>query len=99
MIWGGDIISGFRTAGKPMHKPTLEKQYKELFHIAATAGVPIFNTPGYHEMDIISKPSKNEHVETPDEKMQALYLEMMKFPDNAPAYSAFNYGNSRFIAV
>ena len=99
MIWSGDIIAGFRTAGKPMHKPTLEKQYKEFFKIAATAGVPIFNTPGNHEMDVISKPSKNEHVETPDDKMQALYLKMMKYPANAPAYGAFNYGNSRFIAV
>jgi len=99
MIWSGDIIAGFRTAGKPMHKPTLEKQYKEFFKSAATAGVPIFNTPGNHEMDVISKPSKNEHVETPDDKMQALYLKMMEYPANAPAYGAFNYGNSRFIAV
>jgi len=99
MIWAGDIIAGFRTAGKPMHKPTLEKQYKEFFSVAAKAGVPIFNSPGNHEMDIISKPSRNEHVETPDDKMQALYLKMMKYPANAPPYGAFNYGNSRFIAV
>lgn len=99
MIWAGDIIAGFRHAGQPMHRATLEKQYKEFFKIAATAGVPIFNSPGNHEMDVISQPSKNEHVETPDEKMQALYLEMMKYPANAPPYGAFNYGNSRFIAV
>jgi calcineurin-like phosphoesterase family protein len=99
IIWSGDIIAGFRTAGKSMHKHTLEKQYKDFFSIAAKAGVPIFNSPGNHEMDVISKPSKNEHVETPDEKMQALYLKMMKYPANAPPYGGFNYGNSRFIAV
>jgi len=99
IIWSGDTIAGFRTAGQPMHKPTLEKQYKKFFKIAATAGVPIFNTPGNHEMDVISHPSKNENVETPDDKMQALYLKMMEYPANAPAYGAFNYGNSRFIAV
>ena len=31
--------------------------------------------------------------------MQKLYLKVMQFPANAPPYGAFNYGNSRFIAV
>ena len=99
MLWAGDTIAGFRVAGKPMHRGRLEKQYKHFFKIAASAGVPIFNSPGNHEMDVVGKPSKDEHVETPDEKMQALYLEMMRYPANAPPYGAFNYGNSRFIAV
>ena len=38
-------------------------------------------------------------VETPDAEMQKLYLKVMQYPANAPAYGAFNYGNSRFIAV
>lgn len=102
MIWSGDIIAGFRQAGKPMHKKTLKAQYQEFFHVAHTAGVPIFNSPGNHEMDLVTKSkdgSTKMTSETPDEKMQALYLEEMKYPLNAPAYGAFNYGNSRFIAV
>ncbi|HEY2960837.1 MAG TPA: metallophosphoesterase [Pyrinomonadaceae bacterium] len=102
MIWSGDIIAGFRKAGKPMHKKTLKAQYKEFFRVAHTAGVPIFNSPGNHEMDLVTKSkdgNTDETSETPDEQMQALYLEEMKYPSNAPAYGAFNYGNSRFIAV
>lgn len=98
ILWSGDTIAGFRIAGKKMHHKTLIAQYKEFFRIAATAGVPMFNSPGNHEMDLVDK-SKDETVETPDEKMQELYLKEMKYPDNAPPYGAFNYGNSRFIAV
>lgn len=102
MIWSGDIIAGFRQAGKPMHKKTLKAQYQEFFHVAHTAGVPIFNSPGNHEIDLVTKSkdgSTKETSETPDDRMQALYLEEMKYAANAPAYGAFNYGNSRFIAV
>lgn len=95
IIWSGDTIAGFRTAGQPMHHKTLEAQYKEFFRHAAKAGVPMFNSPGNHEMDLVNK-SKDE---TPDPKMEALYLKMMKYPKDAPPYGAFNYGNSRFIAV
>jgi hypothetical protein len=95
ILWSGDTIAGFRTAGQPMHHKTLEAQYKEFFRHAAKAGVPMFNSPGNHEMDLVSA-SKQE---TPDEKMQALYLKMMEYPKDAPPYGAFNYGNSRFIAV
>jgi hypothetical protein len=98
ILWSGDTIAGFRIAGQKMHHKTLIAQYKEFFRIAATAGVPMFNSPGNHEMDKVDK-SKDATVETPDEKMQELYLEVMKFPENAPPYGAFNYGNSRFIAV
>jgi hypothetical protein len=102
MIWAGDIIAGFREAGEPMHKKTLKAQYKEFFRVAATAKVPIFNSPGNHEMDLVTKSkdgNTDETAETPDEAMQELYLEEMKYAPNAPAYGAFNYGNSRFIAV
>lgn len=98
ILWSGDTIAGFRIAGKKMHHKTLEAQYEEFFRHAAKAGVPMFNSPGNHEMDLVNK-SKEGTVETPDEKMQALYLKMMKYPEGAPPYGAFNYGNSRFIAV
>lgn len=49
-------------------------------------------------MDSIDK-SGGGTVETPDAEMQELYLKVMKYPANAPPYGAFNYGNSRFIAV
>jgi Calcineurin-like phosphoesterase len=95
IIWSGDTIAGFRTAGQPMHHKTLEAQYKEFFRHAAKAGVPMFNSPGNHEMDVVN----SSKVETPDQKMQELYLKMMKYPKDTPPYGAFNYGNSRFIAV
>jgi hypothetical protein len=41
----------------------------------------------------------NEYIETPNAGLQAAYLKYMKFPANAPTYGAFDYGNSRFIAV
>jgi hypothetical protein len=101
IIWSGDIIGGFRIAGKPMDRSHLEKQYAEFFRIAKTADVPVFNSPGNHEMDRVDKVEKPEKgtIETPDEKMEKLYLEVMNFPSGAPPYGAFNYGNSRFIAV
>ena len=102
MIWCGDIIAGFRKAGQPMHKKRLKAQYEEFFRVASTANVPIFNSPGNHEMDLVTKSKDgktDETSETPDEAMQALYLEEMKYAANAPAYGAFNYGNSRFISV
>jgi hypothetical protein len=49
-------------------------------------------------MDTVQK-TASALVETPDPRLQALYLEFMKFPANAPPYGAFDYGNSRFIAV
>lgn len=97
-IWSGDTIAGFRTFGQKIDRSRLEAQYQEFFGIAALAKVPVFNSPGNHEMDSIDTTS-TETSEKPDPGMQALYLEQMKFPADAPAYGAFNYGNSRFIAV
>lgn len=98
MIWSGDTIAGFRILGKRVNVAKLTAQYEEFFGIAARAGVPIFNSPGNHEMDSLDK-SDNGTFETPDADMQKLYLQVMQYPANAPAYGAFNYGNSRFIAV
>ena len=92
-IWSGDIIYGHETA-----KDKLEPQYKEFFGIAASANVPVFNSPGNHEMDTVVD-QDNEKIETPDAKLQEIYLKVMNFSDGAPPYGAFNYGNSRFIAV
>ena len=92
-LWCGDIIYGHED-----HRKKLEKQYKEFFGIAALAKAPVFNSPGNHEMDTVTKTS-TEKIETPDKKLQDYYLEFMKFPAKAPPYGAFDYGNSRFIAV
>jgi hypothetical protein len=92
-LWSGDIIYGHED-----HRKKLEQQYKEFFGIARLAKVPVFNSPGNHEMDKVTK-TATEKIETPDKKLQNYYLEFMKFPAKAPPYGAFDYGNSRFIAV
>lgn len=92
-LWCGDIIYGHED-----HHKKLEKQYKEFFGIARLAGVPVFNAPGNHEMDTVTKTS-DAKIETPDKKLEGYYLEFMKFPKDARPYGAFDYGNSRFIAV
>ena len=82
VLWTGDTISG-----KQPDKPNrMAKQYKEFKEIAKTAGVPVFNAPGNHEMD-------DENNE-PSDTMKELYKKHM-----ADTYGAFNYGNSRFIAL
>ncbi|HEY4678070.1 MAG TPA: metallophosphoesterase [Candidatus Angelobacter sp.] len=81
VLWTGDTISG-----KDPDRKVLKKQYKEFLAIAATAGVPVFNAPGNHEMD--------EKDEVPSSKMKERYRQYM-----AETYGAFNYGNSRFIAL
>jgi Calcineurin-like phosphoesterase len=98
MLWSGDTIAGFRVVGKRMDRPKLTAMYEGFFSIVHNAGVPIFNSPGNHEMDSLEK-TDSGMLETPDADMQKLYLDVMKYPAGAPAYGAFNYGNSRFIAV
>src|SRR3979490_362549 len=66
-LWSGDIIYGHED-----HRKKLEKQYKEFFGIAALAKVPVFNSPGNHEMDTVTKTS-TEKIETPDKKLQDYY--------------------------
>jgi hypothetical protein len=92
-LWSGDTIYGHKVDRK-----TLQRQYQEFFKIAHLATVPVFNCPGNHEMDT-SNETVNGWAETPDPRLESIYLEMMQFPKNAPPYGAFNYGNSRFIAV
>jgi hypothetical protein len=100
ILWSGDTIGGFRT--KTIDRSHLIKQYHEFFRVASSAKVPIFNSPGNHEMDRVDKLDNGEEketVETPDASMEQLYLQQMLYPANAPPFGAFNYGNSRFIAV
>ena len=92
-LWCGDTIYGHTS-----DEATLQKQYEEFFRIVPTAKVPVFNSPGNHEMDTVQMVG-NDYVETPNAGLQAAYLKYMKFPPNAPTYGAFDYGNSRFIAV
>jgi Calcineurin-like phosphoesterase len=92
-VWSGDTIYGHTS-----DETTLQKQYEEFFRIVPAAKAPVFNAPGNHEMDTVQMVG-NEYVETPDPGLQAAYLKFMKFPLNAPTYGAFDYGNSRFIAV
>jgi hypothetical protein len=91
-LWCGDTIYGHTSDEKTLHD-----QYQGFFSIVP-AKIPVFNAPGNHEMDTVQKVG-NDYVETPNAGLQAAYLKYMKFPPNAPTYGAFDYGNSRFIAV
>ncbi len=82
VLWTGDTISG----KDPQHPKIIHQQYTDFLKIAATAGVPVFNAPGNHEMD--------DANEVPSKPMKALYRKHM-----AETYGAFTYGNSRFIAL
>jgi hypothetical protein len=92
-LWCGDTIYGHTSAQK-----TLDGQYQDFFSIMPRPKAPVFNAPGNHEMDTVQRVG-NDYVETPNAGLQAAYLKNMKFPPNAPTYGAFDYGNSRFIAV
>jgi hypothetical protein len=91
-LWCGDTIYGHTS-----DEQTLDAQYQDFFSIVPRK-VPVFNAPGNHEMDTAQMVG-NDYVETPNAGLQKAYLKNMKFPPNAPTYGAFDYGNSRFIAV
>jgi hypothetical protein len=63
------------------------EEYQKFLQLAATAGVPVFNAPGNHEMD-------DKH-DQPSATMESWY---QQFTESVP-YGAFTYGNSRFIAL
>jgi hypothetical protein len=71
---------------KPNDESTIKSEYEAFLKVATQARVPVFNAPGNHEMD-----DKND---VPNAQMQAFYPKYMAQP-----YGAFNYGNSRFIAI
>lgn len=83
VFWTGDTILG----KNPSDHSLLKQEYAGFFQMAATAGAPVFNAPGNHEMD--------DANDVPNAKMQKWYQEAT----NAPLYGAFTYGNSRFIAL
>jgi hypothetical protein len=87
VLWTGDTISGkAKNPTDPKDAAQVVAEYAEFLGIAKTAGVPVFNAPGNHEMDDSSN--------APSDAMKALYEKNM-----AGTYGAFTYGNSRFIAL
>lgn len=82
VLWTGDSIYG----KNPTDEGQIQKQYQEFLGIAATAGVPVYNAPGNHEMD--------DANDVPNSQMLAWYTQYM-----GPPYGAVNIGNSRFIAL
>ena len=82
----GDVIAGKPKKDDPNAIATIRKQFDEFLALAATAGAPIYNAPGNHEMD--------DHDDIPTERMHELYQDCV-----GPSYGAFTYGNSRFIAL
>lgn len=63
------------------------QEYAAFLKLAASGGVPVYNAPGNHEMD-------DKH-DIPSATMESWYE---KDTGSVP-YGAFNYGNSRFIAL
>lgn len=87
VLWTGDTISGKAKHPKDSKDAAaIVAEYSEFLGIAKTAGVPVFNAPGNHEMD--------DHGNKPSDAMKKLYEKNM-----AGTYGAFTYGNSRFIAL
>ncbi len=79
----GDLVKG-----KDPQDPTkfIRQKFADYLELAKTAAVPIFNAPGNHEMD--------DADDIPSERMHQIYSESV-----APTHGAFDYGNSRFIAI
>ncbi len=82
LMWTGDTISG----KDPSNPSGVQAEYSEFLGIAKTAGAPVFNAPGNHELD-----DKND---VPNAQMLSYYKADMGLP-----YGAFTYGNSRFITL
>lgn len=84
----GDIVVGpFKDPLAELDiKQYMKKQFAKFLPLAKKAGVPVFNAPGNHEMD--------DWEEKPSADMHTIYMENV-----APTYGAFDYGNSRFIAL
>ncbi len=93
VIWTGDTIYG-----KETNAAIVANEYRSFFALAKLGGAPVFNAPGNHEMDVEIK-TATERFEVGSPVMQSLYRENFKLGRNAPLWGAFNYGNSRFIAL
>jgi hypothetical protein len=86
VLWGGDTIKGKSSSDA-------KKQYPIVLNVFAKLNVPVFNTPGNHEMN---KKGSGDCNDAPDlsGKLLADYTKLM-----GPAYGVFTYGNSAFIVV
>jgi hypothetical protein len=82
ILWTGDVI-----AGKDPKPKLIHHEYEKFLELAKTAGVPVFDVPGNHEM--------NAAENAPCPAMGKLYQKHMV----KELYGAFAYGNSRFIAL
>jgi hypothetical protein len=81
------MLAGDTIYGKnPNSETTIQGEYADFLKVAKQGGVPVFNAPGNHEMD--------DQDDVPNAQMQKWYAQYMAQP-----YGAFNYGNSRFIAM
>lgn len=79
----GDIVEG---KDPDQSDAYIKKKFQDYLDLAKTAGVPVFNAPGNHEMD--------DRHDIPSERMHKLYEDTV-----APTYGAFDYGNAHFIAL
>ncbi len=79
----GDIIKG---KDPQASTEVIKQKFTDFLEVAKIAGVPVFNTPGNHELD--------DAEDIPSERMHKIYLECV-----GPLYGAFDYGNSRFITL
>ncbi len=79
----GDIVKG-----KDPRDPAkyIKQKFEEYLQMAATAGIPVFNAPGNHEMD--------DKGDIPSEKMHEIYKSTI-----GASYGSFDYGNSHFIGL
>ncbi len=93
-VWTGDTIYGLDSADPK----AIAKQYKDFFDLAAKAGVPVFNAPGNHEMDVKVKDNPNLKEEG-SAAMEALYRTNMGIADGGQIYGSFSYGNAHFILL
>lgn len=80
------MLAGDTIYGKNPGNEQLIKQEYAAFCQAAKGQVPVFNAPGNHEMD--------DQNDVPNAQMQQWYAKYMGAP-----FGAFDYGNSRFIAI
>jgi hypothetical protein len=84
VLWTGDTIYG----KDPDEPKKIAAEYKEFLGMAAAGGAAVYNAPGNHELD--------DHNNCPSGTMLKRYL--ADAGQDEP-YGAFNYGNSRFIAM
>jgi 3',5'-cyclic AMP phosphodiesterase CpdA len=82
VLWTGDAIYG-----KDPDKKLIKAEYEAFLKLVQSAGAPIFDVPGNHEM--------NAEKNAPCPTMQELYQKHMV----KELYGAFSYGTSRFVAL